>query len=64
MHARGGGAEQIALQGDAVAVAACELQDRLDPGLHQHGRRRHRAEMRTRAGAISDIHRVGQALER
>ena len=28
------------------------------------GRRRHRAEMRTRAGAISDIHRVGQALKR
>ena len=34
-----GGAHQLALQGDAVAVAAGELEDRLDPGPDQQGRR-------------------------
>ena len=34
------------------------------PGLDQHGGRRHRAEMRPRAGAVGDVDGVGQALER
>ena len=63
-HAAGGGAQQIALQGDAVAVAAGELQHRLDAVLDQQRGRRHRAEMRPRAGAVGDVDRVGEALER
>ena len=59
-----GGADQIALQRDAVAVAAGELQDRLDAGLDQHRRGGDRAEMRARAGAVGDVDGVGQALER
>ena len=64
VHAGGGGAEQIALQGDAVAVAAGELQHRLDAGLDQHRRRRQRAQMRPRAGAVGDVDRVGQTFQR
>jgi hypothetical protein len=52
------------LQSDAVAIAAGELEDRLDAGFDQHRRRGHRAEMWARAGAIGDVHRVCQALER
>ena len=63
-HAAGSRAQQIALQGDAVAVAAGELQHRLDAVLDQQRGRRHRAEMRARAGAVGDVDRVGEALER
>jgi hypothetical protein len=40
------------------------LQNWLDAGLDQQRRCRHRAEMRARTGAIGDVHRVCQALER
>ena len=56
------GAHQFALQADAVAVAAGELEDRLDAFLQQNARRGHRAEMRPRARPVSDVHRIGEAL--
>ena len=62
--AGGGGADKIALQSDAVAVAAGDLQDRLQPGLDQQRRRRQRRQMRPGAGAVGDVDGVGQALER
>src|SRR5262249_33526930 len=59
-----GGGQQVPLQGDAVAVAAGELQYRLDAVLQQDRRRRDGAEMRARAGAVGDVDGVGEALER
>ena len=59
-----GGAEQVALQRQAVAVAAGQLEHRLDAVLPQDRRRGERAQMRTRAGAVGDIDGIGQALER
>ena len=63
-HADRRRAQQVALQRDAVAVAAGELEDRLDPCSTSSRRRGHRAEMRPRAGAVGDVDGVGQALER
>ena len=57
-------AEQIALQRETIAVAAGHLQHRLDPVLLKDRRGRHRAKMGARAGAVGDIHRVGETLER
>ena len=60
-HAERGGAQQVALQREPVAVAAGELEDRLDP-VHQQDRRGgQRAHVRARAGAVGDVHGVGQA---
>ena len=63
-HAGRRRAQQIALQRDAVAVAAGELKDRLDALLDQHRRRRHRAKMRPRAGAVGDVDGIGEAFQR
>ncbi len=57
-------AEQVALQGEPVAVAASELQHRLDAGLMQDRGRRHGAEMGARARPIRDVHGVGEAFQR
>ena len=57
-------AEQVALQRDPVAVAAGELQHRLDAALVQDHGRRHRTEMSARAGAIGDVHGVGEIFKR
>ena len=56
-------AHHLALQRDAVLVAAGDLQDRLDAGAEEKARCGQRAHMRARAGAVGDIDRVGQALE-
>ena len=57
-------ADEIALQRDAVAVAAGHLQDRLDAVCEQEMRRRDAREMRLGAGAVGDVDRGGDALER
>ncbi len=63
-HAKRRGAHQLALQADAIAVAAGELKDRLDPLFHQNAGRCHRAKMRPRACAIGNVHRIGEAFQR
>ena len=60
--AQGHGAEEIALQRDAVAVAAGHLQDRLDAVREQEMRRGEAREMRLGAGAVGDVDRRGQPL--
>ena len=57
-------AEQIALQREPVAVAAGQLQHRLDVVCEQDRGRRLRAEMGARARAVRDVHGVGEALQR
>ena len=54
----------LALQRDAVLVAAGDLQDRLDARADEQGGGRKRAHMGAGAGAVGDIDRVGEALER
>ena len=57
-------AEQVALQREPVAVAAGQLQHRLDAvALQQHGGGE-RAQMRPRAGSIRHVNGVRQAFER
>ena len=63
-HAGGGRGHQVALQGDAVAVAAGELKDRLDALGRQHGGGGDGGKMRAGAGAVGDVDRVGEAFER
>ena len=63
-HAAGGGAHQLALQRDAVAVAAGELEDRLDAFAREHRRRDRRRQMRARAGAVGDVDGVGETAQR
>ena len=57
-------AEQIALQREAIAVAAGELQHRLDAVALKDRGGCERAEMRTCAGAVGDVDRVGEVLQR
>ena len=64
LDAERGGAHQLALQRDAILVAAGELQHRLDAGVEEKARRGERRHMGAGAGAVGDIHRVGQAFER
>jgi len=49
---------------DPVAVAAGELQDRLDAGGDQHGGGDRRAHMGARAGPVGEVHGVGDAPQR
>ncbi len=58
------GAQQVALQRDAVAVAASDLHDRLDALLDQDRGGGERREMRAGAGAVCEIDGIGQPLER
>ena len=62
-YARGCCAQQFALQRDAIAVTAGELQDRLDPLLYKNCGRRNRTEMGPCAGAVGDIDGIGQSLQ-
>ena len=57
-------AEQVALQREAIAVAAGELQHRLDAAALQDRGGCKRAKMRARARAVRDIDRVGEVLQR
>ena len=56
-------ADQLALQGNAIAVAAGELKDRLQTLFPQQVRGDGGIEMGPRAGAVGDIHRIGQLLD-
>ncbi len=56
------GAEQVALEREPIAVAAGELQHRLDAFLLQHGCGGQRTHVGTRARAIGDVHGVGDAF--
>lgn len=58
-----GRAHEVALQANAVAVPAGQLQDRIDPGLQQKRCRRQRPHVGARAGSIGDVDRIRQALK-
>ena len=58
------GADQVALQREPVAVAAGELQHRLDAILLQDRRGGERTHMRARARAVGDVDGVGDVLQR
>ena len=49
---------------DAVAVAAGELQDRLNAQVHKHCGCRNGAEVRSRAGSVGNVYGIGEALQR
>jgi hypothetical protein len=55
-------AHEVALQPDAVAVPAGQLQDRLNPGVMQDSGRCQRAHVGARAGAVGDIDSVYEGL--
>ncbi len=57
-------AHQIGLQRNAIAVAAGELQDRLDAVLHHERRCNGGGQVRAGARPVGDVDRVRQALER
>ena len=59
-----GGAHQLALQRDAVLVAAGDLQNRLDAGVDEDYRGRQRGHMGAGAGTVGDIDRIGEAAQR
>jgi hypothetical protein len=52
------------LKRDAVAVAAGELQDRLDAGGGQHGGGDRRAHMGAGAGPVGEVDGVSDAAQR
>ncbi|OGA13231.1 MAG: hypothetical protein A3D95_05000 [Betaproteobacteria bacterium RIFCSPHIGHO2_12_FULL_69_13] len=58
------GAQQVALQRDAVAVAAGHLQDRLDPGAREEIRADQAGQVCLRARAVGDVHRGRQPFQR
>ena len=63
-HAGGRRPHQLALERDPIAVAASELQDRLDPGRGQHGGGNRRAHMGARAGPVGEVDGVRQPPQR
>jgi len=63
-HAAGGGAHEVGLQRDAVAIAAGELEDRLDPGANEERGGERRREMRAGAGAIGDVDGICEVRKR
>ncbi len=54
---------QLRLQRDAVAIAAGELEYRLDALADENGGGNRCREMRAGAGAVGDIDRIGQAAQ-
>ncbi len=61
VHAHRRRAEQIALNGDAVAVAAGDLEDRFVAGAHQQGADGHAGHVAVRAGGIDGVDAVAHA---
>ena len=59
-----GGAERVGRQGDAVAIAAGHLQDRLGPGRHGDRRGRERGHAGAGAGQVGDVQPVGKRERR
>src|SRR5262249_15853451 len=64
VHATGGGAHEIGLQRNAVAIAAGELEDGRDTRAREQGRRDRGGEVRAGAGAVGDVDGVRQAGKR
>ena len=62
-HAERRHAEQVALHGDAVAVAAGHLADRRQPVHGQHRGRRRARHVAIAAGAVGDVDGIGEILE-
>src|SRR5258708_8112388 len=58
------GAEQLALKGDAVAVAAGDLQNGLDAALHQEVRRREARHVGLRSRTVGHVDRGGESPQR
>ena len=63
-HAEGDRAQKVALKGDPVAIAAGELEHRLDAVLYEEVRRHQARQVHFRARAVGDVHGGRQALER
>jgi len=63
-HPECGGAHQLALERDAITVAAGQLQNRLDPGGDEQRRRGRCAHVGVGAGAVSDIDGVRKSAQR
>lgn len=62
--AEGVGAEQVGLEGDAIAVAAGHLQHGLNAGLQQQAAHRQAAHPHHRPATVGDIDRLHQAPQR
>ena len=62
-NAQGRRPDEIALEGQAVAIAHGELQHRLDAMLGQHDGAGEGRHMRPGPGAVGDIDGIGQALQ-
>ena len=60
---RGRRAHELRLQRDAVAIAAGELEYRLDALADENGGGNRCREMRAGAGAVGHIDRIGQAAQ-
>ena len=63
MDAEGCGTDEIALQGETVAIAHGHLQHGLDSVMGQDGGRRQRRHMGLGAGPIGHVDRIGQTLQ-
>ena len=57
-HAKRGGAEQLALQRQAIAVARGNLYQRVDAALQQHRRHRQPGHVQHAVWTIGDRHRI------
>lgn len=55
--------QQLALKRDPVAIPAGDLKDRFDAIAQKNGCRNERIEMRPRACAVRDVHRIGEAAQ-
>ena len=63
MDTEGCGTDEIALQGETVAIAHGHLQHGLDSVMGQDGGRRQRRHMGLGAGPIGHVDRIGQTLQ-
>src|SRR5439155_24505707 len=63
-YAEGGGAEELRLQRNAVAVATGDLQDGLDTASHQEVRRRKAGHVGPRTRAVGHIDRGDEPAQR
>src|SRR5690606_17756427 len=62
-HADGGRAHQVALQRDAIPVAAAEVHDGVHAFVQHQARRRDRRDVRMAGRVVGDLHRVERLPE-
>jgi hypothetical protein len=62
-HAQRGRSDQQTLQGDAIAIAAGQLQHRLETRIGEQRCRAQYIQMSARAGPIRDVDGVGKASQ-